>query len=88
MYDPQSFCVYELNAGGFCLARDAPHRLMCDPQSFCIYVLNTGGFSHCRDARHRLMCDILLFAQFWPMPGATQATEGLYILTITFLIFV
>jgi len=31
---------------------------------------------------------ILLFAQFWPMPSATQATEGLYISTITFLIFV
>jgi len=40
MYDPQSFFAYVLNAGGFWLSRDAPHRLMCDPQSFCIYVLN------------------------------------------------
>jgi len=31
---------------------------------------------------------VLLFAQFWPMPSATQATEALYISTITFLIFV
>jgi len=31
---------------------------------------------------------LLLFAQFWPMPSATQATEGLYISTISFLIFV
>jgi len=31
---------------------------------------------------------VLLFARFWPMPSATQATAGLYTSTITFLIFV
>jgi len=56
-YDPQSFCVYVLNAGGFWVARVAPHRLMCDPLIFCIYVLNAGCFWQSRDARHRLMCD-------------------------------
>jgi len=50
MYDPQSFCVYVLNVGGFWLSRDASHRLMCDHQSFCIYVLNAGCFWQCRDA--------------------------------------
>jgi len=30
---------------------------------------------------------ILLFAQFWPMPSATQAIEGPYISTVTLLIF-
>jgi len=59
MYDPQSFCVYVLNAGGLWLSRDAPYRFMCDPQGFCIYVLSADGFWQCRDARHRLMCDKL-----------------------------
>jgi len=57
MHDPQSFCVYVLNAGGFWVSRDAPHRLMYDPQSFRMYVLNAGGFWQCRNARHRLMCN-------------------------------
>ena len=57
MCDPQSFCFYVLNAGGFWQSRDAPHRLMCDPQSFCFYVLNAGGFWQCGDAPHRLMCE-------------------------------
>jgi len=33
IYDPQSFCVYVLNAGGFWQCRDARRRLMCDKPS-------------------------------------------------------